>query len=122
MKNNFPSFLMAIALCILIPSAWAALTPRSIPRSATETYVTDGLFEGGSSKRANLESLRLAEHMQTAQTGESKGYERWVIDFSDVISRQMGLVAPKFQIRYLKQENANLSDGRTFVRKAPKFI
>src|SRR4051812_39941839 len=81
-----------ILLCALALSA-ADARALSIPRAPAQHYSTSGLYEGGSFHPANLESLRLAEH---------DGFERWVIDFSDSVSRRVGVVAPRFQLRYGK--------------------
>ncbi len=105
-----------LLLCIISSFAKAALIPDSIPRAPTDTFVEDGLYEGGSGKRANLESLRLAEH------NDDGGYERWVIDFSDPATGKVGTIAPKFQIRYLKQERNVYSEGKTYVKKPAKFL
>ena len=111
--TNKLGFFLCIASFSL--SAAAALEPHSIPRASSQNFRAEGLFEGGSSSRANLESLRLASHAR-------EGFERWVIDFSDEQTRRVGLVAPRFQLRYVHGEKLRLGDGREIERRPAKFI
>jgi hypothetical protein len=92
--------------------AVAALQPLSIPRSSS-VFRADGLFEGGSHQKANLEKLRLAFH---------PGFERWVIDFSDVQTRTFDGVAPRFQLRYVHAQKYQANDGTEVTRRPAKFI
>lgn len=82
----------------------AVVPPLSIPRDASQRYLSDGLFEGGKPVRANLEGLRFSKH-------QSHGFERWVFDFSDATTRTLGSVAPQFQIRYVKAEKLEMPEG-----------
>ena len=70
------------------------LTPVGVPRLPTQMYFGQGLFTGGQLVSANIEGIRLAQH-------KNKGYERWVIDFSSTGDREVGAVAPRFQLAYL---------------------
>lgn len=80
-------------VCLLAPLAFAMVESLPIPR-VQSTFRTEGIFDGGSQSKANLEAIRLGMH-------HKEGYERWVIDFSDATTRKPGIVAPQFQIRLL---------------------
>jgi len=67
----------------------------SIPRSPKSYLTNEAAFNGGSPIPANIENIRSAWHRDGA-------FERWVLDFSDVATRQTGKAAPEFQIRYSK--------------------
>ncbi len=90
-----------------------AAKPSPIPRTASSNFRTEGLFEGGSGKSANLEALRLSDH------GE---YERWVVDFSGGAKREQGKVAPRFQVRYLPGDRIIGESGEAILSRQPKFI
>ncbi len=87
----------------------------SIPRQASHHYLTDGIFEGGKSVRANLEALRFSKH-------KKEGFERWVFDFSDATTRTVGGVAPQFQVRYLKAEKIKNAEGVPQILQPAKII
>lgn len=95
-------------------SAFAGIEASSIPRKPLAAFRAEGLFEGGSEAKANLEALRFFEH-------KSQGYERWVVDFSD-LKKTVGAVAPRFQIQYLKSERGIGPEGTEVLRKPAKFI
>jgi hypothetical protein len=102
-----------VALILGSSAVFAAIERQNIPRSPLKQFRTDGLFEGGSEVRANLEDLRLASH---------EGFERWVIDFSDEKKRTLDKVAPHFQIRYVPGEAINGGDGKIVMERPAKFI
>ena len=109
---------MTRTLVLLVTSAFTvyafgALERQAVPRNDTKKFRTEGLFEGGSEVKANLEDLRIADH---------NGYERWVVDFSDVAKRSLDKVAPKFQLRYVPGETVNGADGAMVMRQSAKFI
>lgn len=109
-------YVILFAFCLLSASAArAAIDRRSIPRTSLKQFVHEGLFQGGTDTRANLESLRVAEH-------KKEGMERWVLDFSDTVKRKLGLVAPRFQLQYFKADRVTLASGREHVRKPAKFL
>ena len=94
--------------------ARSAPVPHSIPRTPQQSFKSEGLFEGGENKKANLEGLRLAGHPK-------EGFERWVIDFSDE-KKEIGKIAPKFQLRYVKAEKIPLPTGGEIIRRPARFI
>jgi hypothetical protein len=107
--------LLSLGLLLSSSLAFALNEPHHIPRSPSNTYRSEGLFEGGTDRPANLESLRVAEHGK-------EGFERWVIDFSDEARRQIGSEAPRFQLHYYHGEKFRLADGRQVEKKPAKFI
>ena len=107
-------FGLAVLALFFATTLRAGLTPHAIPRNLAKQFSTDGLFEGGSDAAANIESMRLAQHGK-------QGFERWVIDFSDG-AKSVGLVAPRFQLRYERAEKIPLPEGGDLVRKPARFI
>lgn len=93
----------------------AALEPKPIPRVSVKQFQSEGVFEGGSSQPANLEAVRFSAHKR-------EGYERWVIDFSEELSRSVGKVAPHFQVRYQKAAEVEVPGGSNLSLSPPKFI
>ncbi len=91
----------------------ALARPTPIPRTANQDFRTEGLFEGGSPISANLEALRISEE---------GGVERWVVDFSDNAKRELGKVAPKFQVRYISGNKIIGSSGELIMAQPAKFI
>lgn len=94
---------LAMSVCFPVLLAWAMVEPLPIPR-VQSIFRTEGIFDGGSESKANLEAIRLGMH-------PNEEYERWVIDFSDVTTRRPGIVAPPFQIRMLSQ-NPKMNEPR----------
>lgn len=90
-------------------------TTRTIARTSNENFLKEGFFEGGRNKRAVLESLRLADRPEA-------GFERWVIDFSDPVTKKVGSFAPLFQLQYFPAEKFIGNDGSTQTKKAAKFL
>lgn len=106
---------MKHAVCFALILVGSAHASRSlpIPRVASQTFKTEGLYEGGNAASANIEAFRVSENA---------GVERWVLDFSDNIKRELGSVAPHFQIRYLPGDKIIGSDGLPIMAKPAKFI
>lgn len=102
-----------LGLLFLTPLAWAAMRPLPIPRTATNEFRIEGLFEGGTNSPANIESLTLSEQST---------FERWTLDFSDHLKREIGKVAPRFQLRYIPGDKIIGSDGVPILIKPAKFI
>ncbi len=98
---------------LLVGSANAATQIVPIPRTASHSWRTEGLFAGGSSPAANIENLHLSDH---------KGAERWVLDFSDNLKREIGKVAPKFQLRYIPGDKVIGSSGELVMARPAKFV
>jgi len=82
----------------------AVSSSMSIPRNASHRFLTDGIFDGGKTVRANLEGLRFSKH-------SDQGFERWVFDFSDATTKTLGSIAPQFQLRYKKAIKLESDDG-----------
>lgn len=94
----------------------ASLSPSmSIPRDASRRFLTDGIFDGGKSVRANLEGLRFSKH-------PNQGFERWVFDFSDATTKTLGSVAPQFQVRYRKAIKVEQNDGSLSIVDPARII
>ena len=104
----FLSFYSAALLGAISPS-------MSIPRDASQRFLTDGIFEGGKAVRANLEDLRFSKHSQL-------GFERWVFDFSDATTKTKGAVAPQFQVRYRKAIKVEQMDGSLAIMEPARII
>ena len=102
-------------LLFSIPLLQAAVSPSPIARNPTKQYRSEGVFEGGTLVPANIEAVRFSPHQR-------EGYERWVIDFSDQKERQIGKVAPRFQIRYVKAHRVAIPDGKDIVLEPAKFV
>lgn len=94
-------------------AAEAVAKPAPIPRTANQDFRTEGLFEGGSPVSANIEGVRISEQ---------DGMERWVVDFSDNAKRELGKVAPKFQVRYIQGDKIIGSTGELIMARPAKFI
>jgi hypothetical protein len=94
-------------------TAFAATQVVPIPRTASHAWRTEGLFAGGSSPAANIEGLHLSDN---------KGAERWVLDFSDNLKREVGKVAPKFQLRYIPGNKVIGSSGELILVRPAKFV
>jgi hypothetical protein len=111
--KTFPSFVLAFGL---LTSALlrAAVPSLPIPRSPIQNFVSEGIFKGGgTSQMVNVERIRWSPH---------KGYERWVIDFSDEPGHRIGTVAPEFQLRYVKAEKVPVPNGEDILLDSPKFV
>lgn len=106
---------LALILSVISTLAWGANFPRTIARTPSENFVKEGFFEGGRNKRAVLESLRVADHPDS-------GFERWVIDFSDPVTKKLGTIAPAFQLQFFAAEKFLGNDGTTQVKKPAKFL
>ncbi len=88
-------------LCVIFSSVvLASPTKNSIPRSPLDYLSDESVFEGGKSLSANLENIRFSPHPETQS-------ERWVLDFSDTDSKEIGKLAPRFQLRYVKSAPHN---------------
>ena len=94
-------------------TASAVTRPTPIPRTANHEFRTEGLFEGGSKSPANIESLKVTEIADA---------ERWELDFSDNLKREIGKVAPRFQVRYLPGDKIIGPSGELIMSKPAKFI
>jgi hypothetical protein len=102
---------LVLGICL---TSFASLDPRSVPRSALQTFRKEGLFEGGRfNSKANVEDIRLSDP-------NHDGFERWIIDFSD-LKRVWGSVAPKFQLRYSPADRVELPEGKTLIKKQAMF-
>lgn len=105
---------MRIGLLLLfVLPVFGAIEPHSIPRQSTHRFQSEGLFEGGTTNKANIETIQIQEHL--------KGFERWVIHFSDE-KKKSGQAAPQFQIRYIKAEKIPLPDGSELMKKPARFV
>lgn len=83
-----------ILLSVVFSSiAFASIHTAPIPRSPKTYLQNEASFNGGTPIPANIENVRSSWHADL-------GFERWVFDFSDVVSKQIGKAAPEFQIRY----------------------
>lgn len=102
---------------VLVASAVAraAIEPSPIPRSPSKRFQAQGLYEGGADTRASLAAMRVAQHAR-------EGFERWVIDFSDERTHEVGHLAPKFQIEYQPADKWTKDDGTDVVRRAARFV
>lgn len=112
---KFRSTEFALVLSFLFAPFVQAAVPSHIPRASTRAFLSEGLFEGGKDIRASLDSIRVAQH-------EERGFERWVVDFSDALGKQKGLVAPKFQLQYLKAQSFTTESGDEVVQRPAKFL
>lgn len=103
-----------LSLCLVAVSVEAAVIPNPIPRQAAQIFMSEGLFQGGTvNLTANLEAIRFATHPPKT--------ERWVFDFADPKTAEVGSKAPEFQIRYVK--GTSVGAGLENVQIAPaKFI
>jgi hypothetical protein len=108
-------FRFVLALLGFTVPTFAALAPHAIPRESHHRYFTEGLFEGGSDLRANLEGLRFSSHPR-------EGFERWVFDFSDAGRRTDVKAAPRFRLRYVPGERISLPDGRKIQSHPARFV
>ncbi|MBY0371835.1 hypothetical protein K2X33_14215 [bacterium] len=108
------SVLSFAGLFLLICDPLSAV-PHSlaIPRLSTKDFRTEGLYEGGKRIPANIEAMRVSDH---------KGVERWVVDFSDALSRKLGKVAPQFQVRYQPGEKGIGATGESVFFRPAKFL
>jgi hypothetical protein len=96
-----------------LATTFAATRVAPIPRTASQSFRTEGLFEGGTPQPANVESLKLSDN---------QGTERWELDFSDNIKRQVGKVAPKFQLRYIAGDKVIGESGELIMARPAKFV
>ncbi|MCB0419185.1 MAG: hypothetical protein KDD39_16175 [Bdellovibrionales bacterium] len=89
---RFSLFVLAFVLPVL---GLSAILP--IPREVHHNYVDEGIFEGGSLTAANLVNIRLGQH-------NAEGFERWVVDFEDPKTHVLGQSAPRFSLRYAREQ------------------
>ncbi|MCB0403366.1 MAG: hypothetical protein KDD51_01175 [Bdellovibrionales bacterium] len=87
---RFPLFVLAWVFPVLV---LAAIQP--ISREVHKHFVDEGIFEGGSLAAANLANVRLGKH---------DGFERWVVDFEDPRTHILGQTAPRFSLRYAREQ------------------
>jgi len=78
-----------------------------IPRAASGAFRSEGYFEGGADSRATLARLRVAPH---------KGFERWVLDFSDTST------APRFRLEYQPADKWLDDEGKAHFRRPARFL
>jgi len=76
-----------------------------IPRTASQIFVNNGVFEGGGLDLVNLERIRFWKDPQN-------GHERWVIDFSSLQKRQLNEKAPSFKISISPPDKVFLPRGK----------
>jgi hypothetical protein len=100
---------LLLFLVVTLAAEGATTPPASlqgIPRVSTQHFVREGNFEGGEAVKANLEAVRFAAH--------PGGTERWVVDFSDPSSREVGKAAPRFRLQYAPSPGG--------ASKEPRFV
>ncbi|MFM8316689.1 MAG: hypothetical protein ACKOA8_20600 [Deltaproteobacteria bacterium] len=109
---------MKLLLWITLMSVFsmgAVLPSMSIPREDSRRFLTDGVFDGGKSVRANISGLRFSKHVKA-------GFERWVFDFSDVTTETVGSIAPQFQVRYLKASKIEQPNGKHLTLEPARIV
>jgi len=107
---------MFFILALLVStSVFASIPPRPIPRTSSKIFVKTGVFEGGTSHPANIESLRFSRNPKDQS-------ERWVLDFSDGQTRNLQEMAPRFQVRYSNADRVDLPEGDTLLLAPPRII
>ncbi|MEZ4752503.1 MAG: hypothetical protein R3B54_18290 [Bdellovibrionota bacterium] len=90
-----PRFPLIAFVCFLPALCLSAILP--IQREVQKHYVDEGIFEGGSLTAANLANIRLGIHTH-------EGFERWVVDFEDPKTHVLGQSAPRFSLRYAREQ------------------
>lgn len=105
--------LRRLGLFLLALSCLGAAEPQWIPRIASGKFVDRGFFEGGQDAPATLAALRVARHDAS---------ERWVFDFGEPGSKQVGKAAPKFRLEYFPQDAFVDDTGKLVVRKPARFL
>lgn len=85
----------------------ASLIPMTIPRVATNNFLKQGFFEGGSSKQAVLQQIQLVPYSK-------ENRERWIIGFE-----KKNL--PPFQIQYFPAEKFSSADQGLLTQKPAHF-
>jgi hypothetical protein len=103
---------LLLAFLLAVP-AWAAVVPREIPRLPSREFRSEGLFEGGTPRKANVESVRLSPGKDT---------ERWTIEFSEEMTRKVGRVAPRFQLRYEHADKFISQEGEKVQSRPARFV
>jgi len=106
---------MFFILALLASSVFASISPRPIPRTASQIFVQSGLFEGGTPIAAHLEGFRFSRNPKT-------GIERWVLDFSDAKTRSRQFMAPEFQVRLLAAEKVRVADGKEVFLSPSRIV
>ncbi len=87
----------------------------TIPRMATQTFRTEGVFQGGTSENAGIKGLKW-------ELRPAEGAERWTLEFSEPNSPKPAKLPPQFQIKVVKAESFQRSDGTVVVTEPPKIL
>lgn len=106
---------MFFIFALLASTAFAAIAPRPVPRTASKIFVESGVFEGGTPIAAHIQGLRFSRNAKT-------GVERWVLDFSDAKTKNYQLMAPEFQVKLLPSEKVKVADGKEVLLTPPRII
>jgi len=107
--------ILYLTIFVAVTSMGAVGPSLSIPRDASHRFLSEGIFDGGKAVRANVENLRFSKH-------NKEGFERWVFDFSDSTTGTTGLVAPQFQVRYLKADKIAKPEGGLVTLAPAKIV
>jgi hypothetical protein len=121
-KLYYPSWALTLFQIILFQSSslFALIPPTlNIPRTPTKHFISEGLFQGGKPIKAKIVGLRFSSH---AKNVPSQSYERWVLDFEDIVSGKVGITAPLFQVRYEKSETQSDEHGISHITTQPRFV
>ncbi len=106
------SLLASMTLCAS-PAPDDEPTLFAIPRIASNEYREEGIYRGGSEESAGIKSLKREET-------PSQGGERWTLEFSSPTKRRKG--APYFQVKLVKAESFQRSDGTVVITEPPKIL
>ncbi len=87
----------------------------TMPRMATGVFRSEGVFRGGSGEAASLKGLR-------RDLLPSEGGERWTFDFTDPVTKKAIRLAPEFQVKVVKAESFQRSDGTVVYTEPPKVF
>ncbi len=85
----------------------------TIPRIATNVYREEGIYRGGTEEAAGIRSLKREET-------PSQGGERWTFEFSS--PHKYKKAAPYFQVKLIKAESFQRSDGTVVITEPPKIV
>lgn len=89
--------------------------PTPIAREVTRHFVNEGTFEGGTFTTANLANIRMGSHTK-------EGYERWVVDFEDPSTKTIGQTAPRFSVRYTREQIGMAPTGEETVLAPARLL
>ncbi len=84
----------------------------AIPRIATNEYREEGIYRGGTEESSGIRSLK-------RESTPSQGGERWTLEFSSPNKKK---AAPFFQVKLIKAESFQRSDGTVVITEPPKIV